>query len=108
MKRAVSKSMTTGGRRPRLSMGDTPSPIPQKPPTPPSTPCSPNMMELQPKKVYATCEKKKPEAKKPGPNYKPPEFRKGGKVKSTGYIKAHKGEIVIPASLVKKMEKLMK
>lgn len=36
-----------------------------------------------------------------------PSMAKGGTVKKTGKIKAHKGEVVIPVALVKKLKKLM-
>lgn len=36
-----------------------------------------------------------------------PSFAKGGKVKRTGKIKAHKGEVVLPIKLVQKLKKLM-
>lgn len=35
-------------------------------------------------------------------------MKKGGTVKKTGVIKAHKGEVVLPLELVKKLQKLMK
>jgi len=35
-------------------------------------------------------------------------FEKGGKVKSTGEAKLHKGEVVLPKELVKRFMKLMK
>lgn len=37
-----------------------------------------------------------------------PAFKKGGTVKKTGLAKVHKGEKVIPASKVKKVEKAIK
>ena len=36
-----------------------------------------------------------------------PSFARGGKVKRTGKIKAHKGEVVLPIKLVQKLKKLM-
>lgn len=36
-----------------------------------------------------------------------PSFAKGGKVRRTGKIKAHKGEVVLPIKLVQKLKKLM-
>lgn len=36
-----------------------------------------------------------------------PSFARGGKVKRTGKIKAHKGEVVLPIKLVKKLKNLM-
>jgi hypothetical protein len=59
----------------------------------------------------------KPTTKPPGPMAKTadmPEFKKGGKVKKTGPIMAHKGEYVLPASVkptkkqVSKVSKLRK
>ena len=43
----------------------------------------------------------------PPPQDPPPSFARGGTVKKTGKIKAHKGEVVIPIKLVKKLKKLM-
>lgn len=43
----------------------------------------------------------------PPPPDPPPSFARGGTVKKTGKIKAHKGEVVIPIKLVKKLKKLM-
>jgi hypothetical protein len=37
-----------------------------------------------------------------------PMFKKGGKVKKTGLIKAHKGEVVLSAPTVKTLKRLMK
>ena len=36
-----------------------------------------------------------------------PEFKKGGTVKKTGVAKLHKGELVIPANMVKDIKKLV-
>lgn len=36
------------------------------------------------------------------------EFSKGGKVKHTGKAMVHKGEVVLPVSLVNKMKRLLK
>jgi len=36
------------------------------------------------------------------------EFSKGGKVKHTGKALVHKGEVVLPVSLVNKMKRLLK
>jgi hypothetical protein len=47
----------------------------------------------------------------PGEGHKLPEFKKGGKVKKTGPIMAHKGEYVLPASVKptkKQMSKVSK
>jgi len=38
----------------------------------------------------------------------PPSYAKGGTVKKTGKIKAHKGEVVLPIAVVKKLKKLLK
>ena len=37
-----------------------------------------------------------------------PMFKKGGKIKKTGLIKAHKGEVVLSAPTVKTLKRLMK
>ena len=37
-----------------------------------------------------------------------PMFKKGGKITKTGLIKAHKGEVVLTASTVKTLKKLIK
>tara|TARA_R100001198_G_C5069691_1_gene116484 strand:+ start:51 stop:311 length:261 start_codon:yes stop_codon:yes gene_type:complete len=54
-----------------------------------------------------------PQSEETGKTKKPDDtadnsFKKGGKVKKTGSIKAHKGELVLPADLVKKLQMLMK
>jgi hypothetical protein len=36
-----------------------------------------------------------------------PMFKKGGKIKKTGLIKAHKGEVVLSAPTVKTLKRLM-
>lgn len=38
----------------------------------------------------------------------PPEYKKGGKIKKTGLVKAHKGEVVVPAHRVKTVDKALK
>ena len=40
-------------------------------------------------------------------NVSMPSYKKGGKVKKTGPAKLHKGEVVLKASVVKALKKLM-
>jgi len=44
----------------------------------------------------------------PPPSTQPPEYKKGGKIRKTGFAKLHKGELVIPASRVTSVEKAVK
>jgi len=55
------------------------------------------------------CERDPPRRiERQGKKAKPLGFEKGGRVKSTGDAKLHKGEVVLPKELVKKFMKLMK
>jgi hypothetical protein len=41
--------------------------------------------------------RRKKKAPQDGPMAEPMEYRKGGRVKKTGFAKVHKGEVVVPA-----------
>jgi|TARA_E500000318_G_scaffold101743_2_gene105469 hypothetical protein len=58
-------------------------------------------------KTAPTCPKERKDETGPSKDAGP-SMKKGGTVKKTGAIKAHKGEVVLPLDLVKKLQKLMK